>query len=92
MKTIFFTVTAIALLSLSQYRQIGLEQQIDLHKIESQVLRDQLADLSQIYSTRKTYEQGLEDGLRNSKNEDFVRGYHAASEQFSVPTNVLAKD
>ena len=64
-----------------------LKHEVALHQGEAQILRDQIADMAYQFSNKRTYEQGLMDGINNSKNEDFVRGYHAGVEQFSSAPN-----
>jgi hypothetical protein len=61
-----------------------LESQNQLLQTESDILRDQVDDMAfqnaQLLS-RRTYEEGLKDGIENSQISDYTRGYHAAINQ-----------
>jgi hypothetical protein len=51
------------------------------------ILRDQLADYSnQLMSLQsaKTYEDGIEDGIKNAQNIKYMQGYHAATRDQNV--------
>lgn len=41
--------------------------------------------------SRRTYEEGLKDGVENSQISDYARGYHAAIGQM-VPSGTKAQD
>jgi len=60
-----------------------LKHEVALHQSEAQILRDQIADMTYQFSSRKTYEQGVTDGLSHSENDDWKNGYHYAVDQFS---------
>lgn len=63
-----------------------LNHEIELHKTEAQVLRDQMADMTYQFSSKRTYEEGVMDGIHNSKSQEFMNGYHLATSQlFGVP-------
>lgn len=57
---------------------------LEVEKMSNQILRDQLSDYEQqIFTLKssKTYEDGLADGVLNSKNIYYMAGYHAAIKQ-----------
>jgi hypothetical protein len=59
---------------IAKFRAEVLEQR-------NNILLDQMNDLSeQLASARaaKTYEQGIADGIQNSKDQSYMMGYHAA--------------
>ena len=62
----------------------SLTEQNQLLQIESNILRDQVGDMAfqnaQLLS-RRTYEEGLRDGVENSRISEYTRGYHAAINQ-----------
>lgn len=56
----------------------------------SKVLVDQITDMgNQILDlrSRKTYEEGLKDGIENSQDRAYISGYHAATEQITKKEN-----
>lgn len=55
-------------------------------RVQTEVLRDQLADLQFEQSSNQTYAEGVRDGYENSKNIDYRRGYDTAAEQFAAPS------
>lgn len=71
-----------------------LESQNQLIQTESDILRDQVDDMAfqnaQLLS-RRTYEEGLKDGVENSKISEYTRGYHAAIGQM-VPSGTKVQD
>lgn len=69
-----------------------LNHEIELHKTEAQVLRDQMADMAYQFSSQKTYEEGVADGVDRSKNEDWVAGYHFCCEQFGMGKDLISKN
>lgn len=71
----------------SRNREITLlNHEIRLRETEAQVLRDQMADMAYQFSGKRTYEEGVMDGIHNSKSQEFMRGYHLATSQlFGVP-------
>lgn len=69
---------------------INANNRVNLLSIESQILRDQVADYNQqiIQLSLRTYEDGVRDGFSNSKSIQYVAGYHAATQQFmGIPTS-----
>lgn len=63
-----------------------LKHEMALHKAEADILRDQMVDMTFQYSSKRTYEEGVMDGIHNSKSQEFMNGYHLATSQlFSVP-------
>ena len=44
------------------------------------------------WSSKKTYEEGVKDGMDYSKNEDVMKGYHLAVEQFAAEDRVSSND
>jgi hypothetical protein len=63
-----------------------LKHEVALHQSEAQILRDQIADMTYQFSSRKTYEEGVMDGIHNSKSHEYMAGYHlAVSQLLSVP-------
>ena len=72
----------------------SLTEQNQLLQIEANILRDQVSDMAfqnaQLLS-RRTYEEGLKDGVENSQISDYARGYHAAIGQM-VPSGTKAQD
>ena len=69
-----------------------LKHEATLHKTEAQILRDQVADMTYQFSSRKTYEEGVADGVDRSKNEDWVAGYHFCCEQFGMGKDLISKN
>lgn len=66
----------------SRSREITLlNHEIELHETEAQILRDQIADMTYQWSSKKTYEQGVMDGIHNSKSHEYMAGYHLAVSQ-----------
>ncbi len=67
-----------------------LNHEIELHKTEAQVLRDQMADMTYQFSNKRTYEEGVMDGIHNAKSHDYMAGYHlGVSQLFEVPEEPL---
>jgi hypothetical protein len=63
-----------------------LKHEVALYQGEAQILRDQIADMTYQFSSRKTYEEGVMDGIHNSKSHEYMAGYHLAVGQLlSVP-------
>jgi hypothetical protein len=75
----------------SRNREVTLlNHEIELHKTEAQVLRDQMADMSFQWSSKKTYEEGVMDGIHNAKSHEYMAGYHlGVSQLFEVPEEPL---
>lgn len=61
-------------------------------RLNSQILEEQVADfqsdLVQL-SARKTYEDGVRDGMTNSTNSSYTLGYHAAMSHGNPFVNVV---
>lgn len=67
-----------------------LKCEIGLHETEAQILRDQMTDMAFQWSSKKTYEEGVMDGIHNSKSHEYMAGYHfAISQLFAVPEKPL---
>jgi hypothetical protein len=67
-----------------------LNHEIELHKTEAQVLRDQMADMTYQWSSKRTYEEGVMDGIHNAKSHEYMAGYHlGVSQLFEVPEEPL---
>ena len=63
-----------------------LKHEATLHKTEAQILRDQVADMTYQFSGKRTYEEGVRDGIHNSKSQEYMAGYHVGvSQLFDVP-------
>lgn len=63
-----------------------LKHEVALHKAEADILRDQMSDMVYQFSNKRTYEEGVMDGIHNSKSQEFMNGYHLATSQlFAVP-------
>lgn len=63
-----------------------LKHEMALHKAEADILRDQMSDMAYQFSNKRTYEEGVMDGIHNSKSQEFMNGYHLATTQlFGVP-------
>lgn len=59
-------------------------QEIRILEANSKIQNEQIADFQNdiiMLSTQKTYEDGLRDGITNSKSSSYVQGYHAAISQ-----------
>jgi hypothetical protein len=69
-----------------------LKHEVALYQGEAQILRDQIADMTYQWSSKRTYEQGVADGLDHSKNDDWKSGYHYAVEQFASEDKVSSND
>ena len=77
----------------SRSREVTLlNHEVRLHETEAQILRDQIADMAYQWSSKKTYEEGVKDGMDYSKNEDVMKGYHLAVEQFAAEDRVSSND
>jgi hypothetical protein len=47
-------------------------------------------DTTYQFSSRKTYEEGVMDGIHNSKSHEYMAGYHlAVSQLFEAPEEPL---
>jgi hypothetical protein len=67
-----------------------LNHEIRLRETEAQVLRDQMADMVYQFSGKRTYEEGVMDGIHNAKSHDYMAGYHlGVSQLFEVPEEPL---
>jgi hypothetical protein len=64
----------------------------EAQKLNIQILEEQVADfqsdLVQL-SARKTYEDGIRDGITNSANSSYTLGYHAAMSHGNPFVNVV---
>lgn len=69
-----------------------LKHEVALYQGEAQILRDQIADMTFQWSSKRTYEEGVKDGMDYSKNEDVMKGYHLAVEQFATEDRVSSND
>lgn len=70
----------------------SLTEQNQLLQTGSNILRDQVNDMAfqnaQLLN-RRTYEEGLRDGVENSQISDYIRGYHAAINQTATAATLL---
>ena len=67
-----------------------LNHEIRLHEAEAEILRDQMADMVYQFSGKRTYEEGVMDGIHNAKSHDYMAGYHlGVSQLFEVPEEPL---
>ena len=67
-----------------------LNHEIRLHEAEAQILRDQMVDMTFQWSSKKTYEEGVMDGIHNAKSHEYMAGYHlGVSQLFEVPEEPL---
>lgn len=57
------------------------EQRASLLQIEVNVLNDELSDIAWQISQKPTYADGVRDGVENSKNSNWVDGYHRGISQ-----------
>lgn len=75
----------------SRSREVTLlNHEIRLHEAEAQILRDQMVDMTYQFSSQKTYEQGVMDGIHNAKSHEYMAGYHlGVSQLFEVPEEPL---
>jgi len=70
---------------------------INDQELDISILKDQVGDYAQqisVLRSQKTYDQGLEDGFKNSTNLQYVKGYHAALKDnngFSQELEVVEK-
>lgn len=63
-----------------------LKHEMALHKAEADILRDQMSDMAYQFSGKRTYEEGVRDGIHNSKSQEYMAGYHVGvSQLFDVP-------
>ena len=60
-------------------------------RMQAEILRDQLSDLEFQIRSNRTYEEGLKDGIENSKNIQYMLGYHACSEQMTESATLSQK-
>ena len=88
MKPFLCLIASILAIFIFILRIDSLTEQNQLLQIESNILRDQVSDMTfqnaQLLS-RRTYEEGLKDGIENSQVSEYTRGYHAAINQTTVP-------
>jgi hypothetical protein len=69
-----------------------LRVQLELSRQSEQILRDELADYNnQLAALRaaRTYEEGVQDGIRNSANITYMQGYHAATHDANAFNGVV---
>lgn len=52
-------------------------------RMQAEIMRDQMADMIYQQRSTRTYADGVRDGVQNSKNADWISGYHACSEQMT---------
>ena len=64
------------------YEYASMKKQLEFSTLQVEVLRDQVNDsFSQISALRvRTYEDGVRDGIENSKDQLYMRAYHMASQ------------
>ena len=60
-------------------------------KIQNEQISDFQNDIIKLCA-RKTYEDGLRDGVMNSKNSSYVQGYHAALNQSNNFSELISSD
>lgn len=97
MKTVtFFSImVSIALIHalIVQNEHLKLaHKHLEIVESGADILRDQMADYSeQLSSLRsaKTYEEGVDDGMKNAQNISYMRGYHAATRDQNVFTSAV---
>ena len=56
------------------------------------ILRDQVEDYAheiETLSFTKTYEDGLKDGIENAESMQYMRGYHAATQDRNPFTSIV---
>ena len=64
-----------------------LKYELDLTNQQVEILRDQIEDQNYLLSNQRTYEEGVLDGIHDSKNQDYMRGYHIATQQLFTESN-----
>ncbi len=74
-------IAAFCCLSFQQQRIDYAENQQKLSQIQNGLLKDQINDLQFSLSSKRTYEEGLTDGLVRAKNIGYTDGYHSAIQQ-----------
>jgi hypothetical protein len=83
---------AIVASSNAESQRVATAAQIEAMKLNAQILEEQVADfqsdLVQL-SARKTYEDGVRDGMTNSTNSSYTLGYHAAMSHGNPFVNVV---
>lgn len=82
MKPFLCLIASILAIFIFILRIDSLTEQNQLLQTESNILRDQISDMAfqnaQLLN-RRTYEEGLRDGIENSQISEYTRGYHAAT-------------
>ena len=66
-----------------------------LLELNSKIQNEQISDFQNdiiMLSARKTYEDGLRDGIMNSKSSSYVQGYHAALNQSNSFSELISLD
>jgi hypothetical protein len=92
MKTItffsFMVSVALAHALIVQNEHLKLtHKHLEIVESGADILRDQLADYSsQLNSlqSNRTYEDGVEDGMKNAQNIKYMQGYHAATRDQNI--------
>ena len=76
-----------------QNEQIKLaHKHLEIVQSGADILRDQLSDYSnQLMSlqSERTYEDGVEDGIKNAQNIKYMQGYHAATKDQNIFTQEI---
>lgn len=82
MKTIFCCIGVCVLASIVHISILKIhssEERSKLLELANSVLEEQVADISNqllIERSELTYEDGLRDGIMNSKSQEYMAGYH----------------
>jgi hypothetical protein len=92
MKTITFfslmvSVALIHALTVQNEHLKLAHKHLEIVESGADILRDQLADYSsQLLTLRsdRTYEDGVEDGMKNAQNIKYMQGYHAATRDQNI--------
>jgi hypothetical protein len=63
------------------FQYVSANNQLELVELQNKILVDQIQDLSdQLAAIRaaRTYEDGVRDGIENSRDQSYMSGYHMA--------------
>lgn len=89
----FFYVAAIVPFLCLTAAFVSKSNQLAMLEQRTDILKDQLEDYQfQIISLRqsKTYEDGLREGIENSKNAAYVNGYHNALKDQNIFSPIIS--
>lgn len=85
-------VCSVLLTSVAGHVAVGFHNSANIERQANRILADQLYDYEQQIMglrSRRSYEDGVRDGVTNSRNIQYMEGYHAALQNENQFSNIV---